>query len=368
MRFGWAQVGDRLEERFTITNTGLVPGIWVEINDYSSLPEYQTSMVTAVGGNSENQWHTHGLCTQRGLFTLGPTGLKTSDPFGIYSVNIFDPASRSLMVMPPVVPLPPIEVAHGGIHGEGKPLPNAPERSISSGSVREFVPGDSMRWIHWRTSARKSKPFVRIFDGTPAGDWHIILDMNQEAQVGEGWDSTVEHSVILAASLADRGLRLQRSVGLIANSRDLVWLHPGEGEGQRWAILRSLALIEESKVSLQQFLTQIQSDIRTHTSIIIITPATKGDWLEALLPLVWRGITPTVLLFDPISFGGSASTKGITRILSNLGITYYIITKDLIDKPEARPGQKGHWEWVISPQGRAVPIRKPSDTAWKVLS
>ena len=38
MRFGWAQVGDRLEERFTLTNKGWAPALWVEVIDHSTLP------------------------------------------------------------------------------------------------------------------------------------------------------------------------------------------------------------------------------------------------------------------------------------------------------------------------------------------
>ena len=43
MRFGWAHVGDRLEERFTLTNTGFFPALWAEIVDHSTLPGYSAS-------------------------------------------------------------------------------------------------------------------------------------------------------------------------------------------------------------------------------------------------------------------------------------------------------------------------------------
>ncbi|HMQ54949.1 MAG TPA: hypothetical protein PKD98_22910, partial [Anaerolineae bacterium] len=75
IRFGWAHVGDRLEERFTLTNNGLVPAVWVEVIDETRMPGYSASRVTGVGGHSQNRWTTAGVCTQRGLFTLGPTTL-----------------------------------------------------------------------------------------------------------------------------------------------------------------------------------------------------------------------------------------------------------------------------------------------------
>lgn len=367
VRFGWAQVGDQLEERLTLENNGWAPANWVEIIDYSTLPGHTISQVTGIGGTSSNQWHTLGMCTRRGIFNLGPTTLRSSDPFGIYIVEISDPATRTLMVMPPVVPLPAIEVAPGGRSGEGRPRVNAPERTVSSSSVREYFPGDSLRWIHWRTTARRNKPFVRVYDGTPAGDWRIILDLDASVQLGKDWDSTVEHGIILAASLADRGLRLRRAVGLAANSKELIWMQPDDSPAHRWAILRALAVAESGSASLGTLLRNMDKDIRSHTSIILITPSLSNEWIEALIPLIWRGVTPTVLLLDPSSFGGQGDSHPLLSLLGEMGIAHYVITKDLLDLEQARPGQAGRWEWRVSGRGKAVLVRKPGDMSWRSL-
>lgn len=367
VRFGWAQVGDQLEERLTLENNGWAPANWVEIIDYSTLPGHTISQVTGIGGTSSNQWHTLGMCTRRGIFNLGPTTLRSSDPFGIYIVEISDPATRTLMVMPPVVPLPAIEVAPGGRSGEGRPRVNAPERTVSSSSVREYFPGDSLRWIHWRTTARRNKPFVRVYDGTPAGDWRIILDLDASVQLGKDWDSTVEHGIILAASLADRGLRLRRAVGLAANSKELIWMQPDDSPAHRWAILRALAVAESGSASLGTLLRNMDKDIRSHTSIILITPSLSNEWIEALIPLIWRGVTPTVLLLDPSSFGGQGDSHSLLSLLGEMGIAHYVITKDLLDLEQARPGQAGRWEWRVSGRGKAVLVRKPGDMSWRSL-
>ena len=368
MRFGWAQVGDQLEERFTIENNGWAPALWVEIIDHSTLPDHHINWVTGVGAYASTQWHTQDICTRRGVFILGPTSLKSSDPFGFFTILIDDSRSRSIMVMPPVIPLPRIEIAAGGRSGEGFPRPNAPERTISSGSVREYSPGDSLRWIHWRTTAHHNHPFVRIFDGTPAGDWYIFLDLNQEVQLGIGSDSTAEHAVILAASLAVRGINNKRTVGLAVSSKEAVCIPPGVGESQRWDILRILAQVDVGDRSISEFLHRMGHNIRSQTSIILITPSMESDWLESLLPLIWRGVTPTVILLDRVSFGGLVGTHSMQRTLTDLGIAHHIITHDLLNRPEAHPGQEGHWEWRVTPSGRAVLIRKPGDMSWKVLT
>jgi len=93
-----------------------------------------------------------------------------------------------------------------------------------------------------------------------------------------------------------------------------------------------------------------------------------SNWIEALLPLMWRGVTPTVLLLDPVSFGGPSSSNSMQTTLTKLGIAHYIITQELLNRPEAHPGQEGHWEWRVTPSGRAVLKRKPGDLSWKTLT
>ncbi len=376
-RFGWAQVGDHLEERFILTNQGEVPALWIEIVDGSDLPGHEVSRATGIDARSQMEWHTHSVCTQRGIFTLGPTLLRSADPFGFFQVEIRDSAQQTVMVMPPVVSLPGIKVAVGGRAGDGRPRHNAPDRTVSASSVREFVPGDSLRWVHWPTSARRDKFYVRLFDGTPAGDWRILVDLNQQVQAGSGWDSTEEHAVILAASLADEGLRQRHPVGLTINGSPFTWLQAQAEESQRWTILRGLALARPGTIPLAEILNRLSHNLSSHSSLVIITADTGGAWLTPLLSLLWRGITPTILLLDATTFaspndpinqeGLPSDAERLAVELGRSGIQHVIIHKDLLDRPEARPGHSGEWEWKVSGVGRAVAVRKPSDLSWRRL-
>lgn len=368
MRFGWAQVGDRLEERFTLTNEARLPALWVEVIDATNLPGYKASQVRSVSALSQARWQTAGICTHRGLYVLGPTTLKTSDPFGIYTVTIHDPSSATLMVMPPVVPLPPIQVAPGGRAGEGSPRVNAPEQTVSTASVREYLPGDSLRWIHWPTSVRRDELFVRVFEGSPAGDWWIILDLDKHVQIGDAEDSTQEHGIILTASLADLGMRTGHSVGLITHGDQLVWLPPRMSDAHSWQILRSLALIEPGERSLVELLELAQPTLGQNTSLIVITPSVDGPWIQALLGLRRQGVVPTVMVFDPETFGGRGNLPALKDYLAGLGIRYEVISRQLLERREARPGQSGHWEWRVTPLGRATPTLEPEDLSWHDLN
>jgi uncharacterized protein (DUF58 family) len=368
IRYGWAQVGDRLEESFTLINHSRVPALWVEVIGQTNMPNYWANQVRSVKQESQIRWLIRGVCTRRGLYTLGPTTLKTCDPFSIYTVTLHDPASTTLMVMPPVVPLPAIQIAPGGKAGEGSTARvNAPERTVSSASVREYISGDSMRWIHWPTSAKHNELFVRVFEGTPTGDWWILLDLDQAVQIGEAENSTQEQGIILAASLADMGMRTGRSVGLVTYGKELIWQQPQISDEHKWSILRSLALVEMGDVPLAELLELARPSFGRYASLIIITPAIKGGWLESLLVVRRLGVIPTVLVFDPLSFGGTESPLGILNDLSSQGITHKIIHRKLLDHSEVQPQEVGDWNWQFPTRGLGLPSQLPEKITWQEI-
>ncbi len=369
MRFGWAQVGDRLEEQFIVQNDSVLPATWLEVRDESTLPGYSIHRATGVGGQSQNEWTTEGTCTRRGVFTLGNTKLSTGDPLGVYRVEISQPEVVTLTIMPPIVRLPFSQIAAGGWQGEGRPRPHATEHTPSAESVRTYTPGDSLRLMHWPTTARTGELYVRTLEGAPASDWWIALDFEDRVQAGDETESTAELGVIVAASLAERGLHAHRSVGLVAAGQQPVWMRPGAGEKQHWQIMRALAMVQTGDNPLAAVLDRLGPALGSEANLIVITPSEEGNWITALTRLVSRGITATAILIDRGTFeeqhDGSAQALGAT--LTQAGIAYHVVGRDLFRQPEARPGPAGQWEWRTLPTGKAVPVHRPADMSWKQM-
>jgi uncharacterized protein (DUF58 family) len=367
MRYGWAQVGDRLEEQFSVRNDGWLPATWLAISDRSTLPGYSVAEATGVDGYSQNVWRTSGTCARRGVFTLGHTRLLTGDPLGIYQVELTYPDAVTLTVMPPVIPLPFMEIATGGWQGEGRPRPHAAEETLSAETVRPYAPGDSLRLMHWPTSARRGEPYVRVLEGAPASDWWIILDLERRIQAAaDEAESTTELGVILAASLAERGLRLHRAVGFIAGGERPAWMRPEPGEPQRWEILRTLAKLDPGETRLDVLLESAGPTLGRQANLIVITPSTESEWVTPLSRLASRGIT-TAVLIDPSTFGIGPGMAPLAGVLGDAGIPHHIVGRELFRRPEARPGPTGQWEWRVLPTGKAVPIRRPADMTWRDL-
>jgi uncharacterized protein (DUF58 family) len=368
MRHGWAMVGDRLGQVFTATNKGWAPGLWMEVEDHSNLPGHIASVVIPIGGRGAIQWEFEEICMRRGLYTLGPTSLRTGDPFGLYRVEMHQTDSTVLLVLPQVLPLPSIEVAAGGQVGEGRrPRRAALETTVSTDTVREYAPGDPLKSIHWHTSARRGSLFVRQFEHTPSSDWWIYLDLEARVQVSHDLDSTEEYGIILAASLADRGLRQRHAVGLVVSAKELVWIPPQRHSGQLMDILRALAMAETGNVPLADLLYSSKKSMQHGASLILITPNVKDRWIEPLLQLSAGEVTPTVLLFDPTSFGGTDTTNQTNVLLNNHNISHTIIQPNLLNTAEPPRSMRGQWKWFIAGRGKLPPARKPKERGWRTL-
>jgi hypothetical protein len=337
MRFGWMRVGDKIQERLGIDNNSRMPALWVRIIDHSYMPGYTANTVKNIRSQWYAHWFTDGICEQRGIYTLGPTSIETHDPLGIFTVRIDYSETVNMMVVPAVIPLPQIEIAPGGRTGEGKSTSTGLERTIVAGGVREYVPGDSLRWLHWPTTARLNKPYVRVFDFSPASNWWVLLDMDPRVQYGEGQESTEEYSVILAASLVNEGLKQDKMVGLITMGDELIWHSPDIGDAHLWRILRSLAVIRPTGPPLPEMLDHLRVTLEQRTSLVVITANMDPSWLNDLGLMIRKGIVPTVVLLNPSAFGGSENPDAIQNRLLHMNIKHYNFNDSFQDLSQFTP-------------------------------
>jgi uncharacterized protein (DUF58 family) len=357
--YGWLQVGDWLEERFVLSNQSLLPAVWVSIEDASDLPGYSVSTGTGIGGGAERRWLKRTSCRRRGEYHLGPLILKTGDIFGVYNVEVDYQETETFVVAPPVINLPvDIQIISGRRVDETRLSRFQTEKSISTIMAREYMPGDSFSKVHWMITAKMDEPYVRVFENIhTSNSWWVILDLDADAQIGEGDQATDEHGIILAASLTDMGLKTSKSVGLIAFDEEMVIHRSRHGFNHRTDILRSLALARRGSVTLADLLVRSERFLQQHSNIIVITSSCQSDWIDELGYLRKKGITPTVLLVAADESGHVNRLTEVGHMLAQRGISQHMILPELFDTPEAQPGKRGEIKWKFTPLGRAIMIR-----------
>ncbi len=371
-RYGWAQVGDLVEERFSMRNSSFLPLLWVEVRDFSDLPGYSASRAVGLGAMDSMQWITSGVCERRGVYNLGPLEVSLGDPFGLFECTLRQDHRDTFVVYPAIVALPRLLDPRGFARGSGGTDVRSLELTTNASSVRHYVPGDALNRIHWPSTARRSaggqeEIFVKEFDLEPSGDVWIILDMEEKVQLGEGDESTEECAVILAASLASQMLHADHGVGLVSHGKEPIVIPPQKGRRQLWELLRTLAGVHAvGQVSLDSVLRPMEPVIARGMSAAVITPSLDPEWIDALGALIHRGLYPTALLLDARAFGGDGDTQGIVRTLADLGVSGHVLGQGFRfeqltrqrQKPPARggpgarrlaavgPGEKERAEWV----------------------
>lgn len=360
LRFGWVAVGDRLEEVFTIINDADVPALWVEVQDASNVPGYQAAVVRSVGVQQTDRWRETAVCQRRGQFQLGPWSIRSSDPFGIFTITRFYDQQQEIIIHPPIHGNLPIPLPLGETSGEVRARKRAWQATVNAASVRDYQPRDPYNWIHWPTSARKGELFVRQYDLDAAGDIWIVLDMEAVVQLGEAAQSSEEQAVLLAAALTARAIQQNRPVGLVAYGRTPQIVAPGRGQGQQWKILRALALLHaDGQTGLDISLRDLSHIVQRGAAAAIITPRADHDWLPALLTLGRRGIESNVILLDRRSFGGEGNSEALRDVVRGMGFTANVIRQGEVGTPLEEQVRRGFWEFKVTGLGKVIAVKEP---------
>lgn len=139
----------------------------------------------------------------RGVHRVGPVTFDKTDPVGLISRRVEIGRSMDLLVAPRVVDL---AVFAGGLTND---LDGATSQQLSMSdlafhALREYVPGDDLRHVHWRSSAKAGELLVRQYHETRRGHVTVLVD-NAEGAYSRLRD--FELAVSVATSIALRAVR-----------------------------------------------------------------------------------------------------------------------------------------------------------------
>ncbi len=247
--------------------------------------------------------HFHLDQLRRGAYEIGPARLHLRDVFGRDAGETQLTDRLTLTVVPPTVPVTHVPEDKNPLGERRAPRSLVPDPALFSG-VRPFQPGDSLRRVHWRATARLGTPVSRRYEPARGRSVVIALDVQTLDDVPH-WemaydDGAFEGLCVAAASLGRRFLDDGALVGLAAASftgspQRVAWLAPRAGRGQVARIGELLARI--GPVSSQPYaglLSWLARRLPTGATVVV---------LSARDP---RGVTPVLRRLERSGFAVEA--------------------------------------------------------------
>lgn len=344
------QVGRPLEERFIVRNTSIIPKLWLEIQDFSTLPgHFSSHVVNGLGPRATFSWRVATICRRRGRYQLGPIRISTSDPFGLFTMSRNLTPTSNVVVYPLTFDIHRFALPIGILPGGDALRRRTHYITTNAAGVRDYAPGDSFGRIHWPSTARRARLIVKEFELDPLADIWIVPDMSafahiaperkEEQSLGDvpAWlrkeeirleETTEEYAVSIAASLAQFFLRQDRAVGMLAYGQSNEIVQPDRSERQVNRILETLAVLRaEGQSQLGDVLQAEMHLFPRGTTVVVVTPNPDEEWATAARGLMRRGLRVVTVLIDPASFGGHRSAASLASLLQASNLMVYLVNR-----------------------------------------
>jgi uncharacterized protein (DUF58 family) len=305
--------GEDITLDLSITNNKFLPLPWLHIEEAVSEgvtflkgKTYSSSNPTRVTLSSflSFGWY-HRLtrrypvrCLKRGIFLFGPVTIRSGDPFGFFRKDITIENQDQLLVYPRILPLEELGIPSRHPFGNLRIRRHLFEDPVQVMTTRDYVSGDPLNRIHWKTSARLQRLQTRVFEHTTTVDAALFLDTRTVADRYYwglvNWD-LLETAVMTAASIANYSIKEGYKVGFYANeyyyySDRLMKLPPSNHPNQLQGILEALAHIRGVPYfTAEKLLNQETRSLSWETTVVLITAAPTQEITAALKRLQRAG-------------------------------------------------------------------------------
>ncbi len=253
---------------------------------------------------------------ERGEFTIGPVQLTGPGPLGLRRWFVDQPAMQRVIVYPAVFPLT-LEHRRGLPAGSIAVVNRLYEDVSRFRSLREYAPGDELRRINWKVSARLGKLHTTEYVPSLYFPVLVLLNLTAEDYPLSMRRHLIERAIEVAASLVVVFAGLKQEVGLVASALLpgqpgflSVPIRPGSSHGMR--ILEALALARPCDERVD-FTSLIHAVPRTGTRIVAVTPPLPVERRGSLRALGRRGWQVEAFFVGGSSGeGGESGATGLT--------------------------------------------------------
>ncbi|HET7555386.1 MAG TPA: DUF58 domain-containing protein [Gaiellaceae bacterium] len=238
----------------------------------------------------------------RGRYAFEQSVAVIEDPFGLERVEQPLEAPGALLVYPRLVELDRLFSEGGTRAHDGRRLLLRRPSGFDLHSVREYEHGDSLRKVHWRTTARRAQLMVKELEDAPRDEVAVVLDADPEAVVGGSFDLQVRAAGSLLLSHVRRGRRAVLAINGSQPERQAV----RSAEGDWRQALDLLAAVEpEPGPPLAALLADEANAVGRSLELAVVTASLAPRLVERLAERSLSSGNVSLVLVDASSFAGA---------------------------------------------------------------
>ncbi|HUR49807.1 MAG TPA: DUF58 domain-containing protein [Acidimicrobiales bacterium] len=299
--FPRVQSGDRLQVDLTLAAERRVGAFILDERVPPALGATVRVPVSGIG-RGDTVSHSYSLtCQRRGAYTIGPLVAVAGDPIGLTQRETVLGEPFELLVHPQVV-----RVADRPLTRQYEDPPMRPpiSKPWPSGmdlyGMREFRPGDNIRRIVWRATARTGKLMIWEAEQGITDKVLMVLDTDRGHHSRDGeWSESFETAVQVVASLGVAHLTDGYEVRCETNDGPLI--RPLRGLTATLGMLDALARVQMGRGQLTHVLRRLVADPHRDTHYVLVTPRLTATDAAQLKFVLDSGVSVAViaLLWDP---------------------------------------------------------------------
>jgi uncharacterized protein (DUF58 family) len=262
-------------------------------------------------------------CQKRGVFIFGPAVVSSGDPFGFFRKKIVYEKADRLLVYPKILPLEDIGIPSRHPFGDLRVKRHLFEDPVLVMTTREYVNGDPMKHIHWKSTARLQRLQSRVFEHTTTIDMALFVDTRTAADTNY-WSiispDFLETAILTAAAISNHSFKEGYKVGLYANeyyyqSEHLMKLAPSNNPDQFRSILEGLAQIQGiPALTMDKLLLREARQMPWETTIVMITAVPTLELVASLKRFKRAGRRVALVLIGPDNMPGNLEGIQVYRV------------------------------------------------------
>jgi uncharacterized protein (DUF58 family) len=240
----------------------------------------------------------------RGRYVVHDTVAALEDPFGLARSEVQVGESGALVVYPRLVDLAGLFSESGAHAQDGRRLLLRRPSGFDLHSVREYEQGESLRKVHWPSTARRGQLMVKDLEDSPRDEIAVVLDADEAAVAGESFDVQVRAAGSILRTHAARGRRSVLSV----NGVPPVHIPVASLEGDWLAALQALAAAEPAAARpLVELLAREGGPAARSLELIVVTARLTAALSRKLAQRAQSSHGVSLVWVDTASFAGRPS-------------------------------------------------------------